>query len=123
MDPVDYIHNTVVRDAITCDVLRPDSGQTYGNDPTQVDTVAVAIFAGTPSSFVETEGTGQDVSFTGLLNPQYDTNDDLIEVVKVGDILSPVDSPKQYDVRTKFGDPTPHDPETWVVGLDVANST
>lgn len=127
MDALDYIHNTITEQSVTCDVLRPaDDGSTvYDDGFTETgERVNVAVFQPSSSSTVTTEGTGQDVSLTGHLVPSYDKNGDLTVVVEVGDRLRVTDNTaKQYEVRTKDGVPNDLDPEVWQLGLEPANSS
>jgi hypothetical protein len=124
MDALQFLVTDVTDQAVTCDVYRDTSSDAYGGSKTKVDSVDVAIFAPSSSSQVVVEGSGDETSFTGLVVPERDENDDLVESVHVNDELRVQgNTEKRFDVRVKDGVPNDLDPELWRLGLDKANSS
>lgn len=121
---LDEMRIAVEEQSVTCDIYRSSSSGAYSNQSATGDTVDIAIFSPTSSSEIVVEGSGQETSMTGLIVPQYDANDNLVETVQVNDELRlQSDGSKRYDVKVKEGHPNEIDPELWRLGLDRANAS
>lgn len=124
MDALAYMVSDVADHAVTCNVYRDTSSTNYGSDSTKVDEVDVYIFNPSSQSQVVVEGSGQDTSLTGLVVPDYDSNDNLVEHVQVGDELRvKSDESKRYDVAVREAIPSEFELELWRLGLNRANAS
>jgi len=122
MDATDYI-NSEVNGGFEFAVFRGGNSYSGGMEDTG-DRVIVDVTEAASQAADNVEGSSQDVSFRGLLNPSYDDSGGLTDVVKVNDELRLVGNKEiRYVVQTKQGQPNDIDPELWNLGLDRANST
>ena len=122
MDPTAFIQSTITQRAVTFDVLRSSNDGAYEEYTETGDTVEAVVFSPSGSTSFEVEGIEEETSMVGLMNPQYDTDDNLVEIIQVGDRLRPTsDTAKLYEVRAKRGHPNELDPSTWRLALSKAN--
>lgn len=121
MDALAYVQSDITQLATTFDVYTRVNDGAYEGDFQQDGTADVHVFNPSSQQQVVVEGSGEETSFTGLTNVQYDSNDDVVHDVDVNDQLR-LDG-KRYDVRVKEGVPSEHDPKFWRLGLDLANQS
>jgi len=122
MDAIDYFNAEITDQSHAVTVHRETGGTSYDASREQVDTVRMSVTDLSAQSSTVTEGTDQDISYRGLLNPHYNTDGELTTVVKVGDELRVADGVRRYRVETKVGRPNDIDPDVWELGLSRANS-
>lgn len=123
MDVLDYFASSVKNQAYTFDVYRNTGGNSYSEEKQKVGEVTVSISDRSSQSQTTVEGSDESVNFKGLLNPQYDENGTLTEVVFVNDELWRQNGEQRYVVKTKDGRPNDIEPDLWELGLDRANSS
>lgn len=122
MRAIDHIQSRVTDQSVLCDVLRSAESGSYSDQRETVDTAHVAVFAGQSAAEMVPAGMDATTSFTGLVVPETDHNDELVHHTQVGDVLRPTtNTAKRYTVETRSGAPNDLDPHLWVLGLDRAN--
>ena len=119
----DYFSTSIGDQTYTFDVYRNTGGNSYDESMEDVGEVEVSISDVSSQSDTTVEGSDESVTYKGLLNPQYDMNGNLSEVVFVNDELRLQSGPKNYVVKTKDGHPNDIDPDIWELGLDRANES
>jgi len=122
MDTLTYFNSEITDQSQTFAVYRQTGGTSYDTTREQATTVRLSVTDLSAQSSTVTEGTDQDISYRGLVNPHYDENGQLVDVVQVNDELRHIDGPRRYRVETKVGRPNDIDPDVWELGLRRANS-
>jgi len=121
MDVVDYYRGEIRNQGYWMSLYRQESTTTYDNSGmSEIGEVRVSISTPSSSHEVTTEGTGQEVSLKGLIDP----TDNRSTTVQVGDELrSQPDERKRYVVETRDGIPNDFNPEIVHLGLKQANQS
>jgi len=123
MDALKYLRQEVTHQSYEFDVYSPDGGNSYDGGMTDTgNTVEMTVSDMSGTGETVTEGSDQDVSYRGMITPQYDNEGNLRHVTDVNDELRATDSEQRYVVKSKVGLPNDIDPDVWQLGLNRANS-
>lgn len=117
----DYIRTDVADHSVVCEVYRSDDEGAYNGNRNKVGEASVYIYGSSSTHNVVTEGTDNNTSLTGLKEPLYDQNNDIVHEVQINDELRV--NGRRYHVETK--DPLGGEmyPDLWQLGLSRASDS